>query len=74
MFVVSVMVGCPAPTVLHNGSAVKNAWRINNHAKEKAYIIFAKTAEVKEVWMTAFERERKRVKEDQEKGEEWVQQ
>ena len=42
---------------------------MNNKAKDnKWYIIFAKSPQVKEEWMKAFQRERERVQEDEEKG------
>lgn len=42
---------------------------MNNKAKDnKWYIIFAKSPQVKEEWMKAFQRERERVQEDREKG------
>lgn len=42
---------------------------MNNKAKDnKWYIIYAKSQQVKEEWMKAFQRERERVKEDEEKG------
>lgn len=43
---------------------------MNNKAKDnKWYIIYAKSPQVKEEWMIAFERERERVREDEENGE-----
>ena len=43
---------------------------MNNKAKDnKWYVIFAKSPQVKDEWMRAFQRERERVKEDEEKGE-----
>ena len=65
LMVVSLL--CP-PTVLHGNTQVKNAWRMNNIAKDKWIVIFAKNAEIKKQWMDAFQRERERVKEDMEKG------
>ena len=41
---------------------------MNNQAKDKWIIIYAKSAEVKKQWMDAFEAERQRVQEDMEKG------
>ena len=42
---------------------------MNNKAKDnKWYVIFAKSPQVKEEWMNAFQKERERVKEDEEKG------
>jgi hypothetical protein len=54
--------------VTHGGHPVKNAWKMNNIAKKKWYILYAKTPEVKAEWMAAFKRERKRVQEDKESG------
>ena len=54
--------------VLHGNTYVKNAWRMQNKNKDKWYIIYAKTAEVKKEWMEAFEQERTRVQEDVDKG------
>lgn len=60
----------PCPTVLHGGSVVKNAWRMNNKDKDnKWYIIFAKSPEEKKDWMESFKREREIVKEDEIKSE-----
>ena len=53
----------------HNGSAVKNAWKMNNADKENSwYVLFAKSSAAKEQWMNAFSQERNRVEEDKEKG------
>lgn len=42
---------------------------MNNKAKDnKWYIIYAKSSQVKEEWMNAFQRERKYVEEDEQKG------
>jgi len=41
---------------------------MNNIAKDKWIVIFAKNSEIKKQWMDAFQRERDRVKEDMEKG------
>ena len=41
---------------------------MNNKSKDKWYIIYAKTAEVKKEWMDAFQKERKRVQDDCDKG------
>nr|WEL12751.1 Rho guanine nucleotide exchange factor 4/29 [Halisarca dujardinii] len=54
--------------VCHGGHPVKNAWKMNNSAKKKWYILYAKTPEVKSGWMAAFKRERQRVHEDRESG------
>ncbi len=55
---------------LHGGNPVKNGWRMNNTAKaNKVYIIYAKSPQIKEEWMRAFERERERVQEDTDKGQ-----
>lgn len=42
---------------------------MNNQAKDKWYIIYAKSPEIKQQWMEAFKREREKVKEDEEKGQ-----
>ncbi len=55
--------------VMHGSNAVKNAWKMHNEAKDKWYVIYAKTAELKAKWMDAFRRERERVREDEEKSE-----
>ena len=47
---------------------MKNAWRMNNIHKDKWYIIYAKTPEIKKEWMDAFQRERRRVQDDSDKG------
>ena len=52
----------------HNGSSVKNAWKVHNVDKGKWYVIFAKTPQAKDEWKKAFEKERLRVQEDQETG------
>ena len=41
---------------------------MRNKNKDKWYIIFAKTPEIKKEWMEAFEQERQRVQEDTDKG------
>ena len=41
---------------------------MKNKSKDKWYIIYAKTMEVKKEWMDAFHRERIRVHEDHDKG------
>ena len=41
---------------------------MDNQAKGKDYIIFAKSAEVKSKWMDAFKREKDRVAQDRESG------
>ena len=61
----------PPPVAVHGGNPVKNAWRMNNEAKDKWYVIYAKSLEEKLEWMEAFKRERERVKEDEERGG-WV--
>ena len=53
---------------LHGNTPVKNAWRMKNKSKDKWYIIYAKTLEIKNEWMAAFHRERTRVLEDHDKG------
>ena len=74
MMTVSLLLRTPVmtasffPPVAHGSTVVKNAWRLNNKTKDKWYIIYAKTPESKQEWMEAFDRERQRVKEDEEKG------
>lgn len=58
----------PQYLALHGSTPVKNAWRMRNKSKDKWYIIYAKTLEVKKNWMDAFLQERKRVREDHDKG------
>ena len=41
---------------------------MDNQAKGKDYIIFAKSSEVKSKWMDAFQREKDRVAQDKESG------
>lgn len=55
-------------TETHNGMSVRNAWKMDNKAKGKDYIIFAKSAEVKSKWMDAFQREKDRVAQDKATG------
>ncbi len=55
-------------TAMHGNTPVKNGWRMNNKIKDKWYIIYARNPQVKEQWMNAFQRERERVREDEEKG------
>ena len=55
-------------SALHGNTPVKNAWRMKNKSKDKWYIIYAKTLEVKKEWMDAFCQERDRVLEDHDKG------
>ena len=52
----------------HNGVPVRNAWKMDNKAKGKDYIIFAKSPEVKMKWMEAFQREKERVAQDRDTG------
>ena len=54
--------------VVHNGHEIRNAWKVDNVVKNKWYILYAKSPEVKQEWVAAFERERRRVKEDQDCG------
>ena len=56
-------------TVQHGGHSVKHAWKVNNVSKQKWYILYARSPDVKREWLAAFERERMRVKEDQASGE-----
>ena len=53
---------------MHGNTPVKNGWRMNNIVKDKWYIIYAKSVQEKEEWMAAFQRERERVKEDEDKS------
>ena len=55
--------------VQHGGHSVKHAWKVNNVSKQKWYILYARSPDVKREWLAAFERERMRVKEDQASGE-----
>lgn len=48
---------------------MKHAWKVNNVSKQKWYILYARSPEVKREWLEAFAQERRRVKEDQESGE-----
>lgn len=41
---------------------------MHNKSKDKWYIIYAKTSDVKKGWMDAFQQERRRVHEDSDKG------
>ncbi|XP_052058148.1 uncharacterized protein LOC127698633 isoform X2 [Mytilus californianus] len=45
---------------------VKNAWKIHEVDKDKWYLLYAKTPAEKQRWLKAFQKERERVKEDQE--------
>lgn len=54
--------------VQHGGHSVKHAWKVNNVSKQKWYILYARSPDVKREWLAAFERERMRVKEDQASG------
>ena len=54
--------------MVHNGHEIRNAWKVDNVVKNKWYILYAKSPEVKQEWVAAFERERRRVKEDQDCG------
>ena len=53
----------------HNGVPVRNAWKMDNEAKGKDYIIFAKSPEIKSKWMDAFRREQERVAQDRATGQ-----
>ena len=55
-------------TASHSGNPVRNAWKMHNVAKDKWYVIYAKTPEIKAQWMEAFVRERERIRDDQENG------
>lgn len=56
--------------VIYSGNnVIKNAWKINNADKDdKVYVLYAKSAHVKQQWMDAFAEERKLVADDREKG------
>ena len=54
---------------IHNGVPVRNAWKMDNEAKGKDYIIFAKSPEIKSKWMDAFRREQERVAQDRTTGQ-----
>ncbi|XP_033760813.1 uncharacterized protein LOC117342707 isoform X2 [Pecten maximus] len=45
---------------------VKNAWKLHETVRDKWYLLYTKTASEKQRWMRAFQKERQRVKEDQE--------
>ncbi|XP_067668908.1 uncharacterized protein [Haliotis asinina] len=45
---------------------VKHAWKIHDTLRDKWYLLVAKSDQVKQRWLKAFEDERKRVKDDQE--------
>ena len=45
---------------------VKNAWKLHETHKDKWYLLFTKTPAEKQRWIKAFQKERERVKEDQE--------
>ncbi|XP_076098753.1 uncharacterized protein LOC143068516 isoform X3 [Mytilus galloprovincialis] len=45
---------------------VKNAWKIHEVDKDKWYLLYAKTPAEKQRWIKAFQKERERVREDQE--------
>ncbi|XP_046325681.2 uncharacterized protein LOC124110386 isoform X3 [Haliotis rufescens] len=45
---------------------VKHAWKIHDTMRDKWYLLVAKSDQVKQRWLKAFEDERKRVKDDQE--------
>ena len=55
-------------TVSHNVSGVRNAWKMRNVDKEKWYVLYTKSAEEKAAWMSAFQKERARVAEDEKTG------
>ena len=39
-----------------NGIAVNNSWKVNNIAKNKWFVLIAKTPEEKQAWMDAIRR------------------
>ncbi|XP_069103567.1 LOW QUALITY PROTEIN: serine-rich adhesin for platelets-like [Argopecten irradians] len=45
---------------------VKNAWKLHETVRDKWYLLYTKTATEKQRWLRAFQKERQRVKEDQE--------
>lgn len=48
---------------------VKNAWKIHETHKDKWYLLYAKTPAEKQRWLKAFQKEREKVREDQENSE-----
>lgn len=54
--------------MIFGGAEVKYAWKMSNRDKDKWYVLYVKSAAQKKEWMEAFQKERKRVKEDSEKG------
>ena len=48
---------------------VKNAWKLHEQNKDKWYLLYTKTPAEKQRWLKAFQKERERVKEDQENSE-----
>ena len=48
---------------------VKHAWKFHETHKDKWYLVYAKSAAVKERWLKAIQDQRQRVLEDQENGE-----
>lgn len=53
--------------VVYGGNAIKYAWKMSNKDKDKWYVVYAKSAVHKAEWMEAFQAERERVREDNEK-------
>eukprot|EP00731_Ephydatia_muelleri_P013279 Em0007g589a len=53
---------------LQDGTEIKHAWKMSNRDKDKWYVLYARSAAQKKEWIDAFQKERKRVKEDAEKG------
>ncbi|XP_021346351.1 uncharacterized protein LOC110445775 isoform X2 [Mizuhopecten yessoensis] len=45
---------------------VKNAWKLHETIRDKWYLLYTKTQTEKQRWMRAFQKERQRVREDQE--------
>ncbi|XP_041347209.1 spermatogenesis-associated protein 13-like, partial [Gigantopelta aegis] len=43
---------------------VRNAWKIHETRRDKWYLLVAKTSQIKQRWLKAFQDERRRVRED----------
>lgn len=56
------------PVAFYGGAEVKYAWKMSNRTKNKWYVLYAKSATLKNEWMDSFQRERDRVREDSENG------
>ena len=68
--VCNVSIVCVAVIVVtHNGTGIRNAWKMNNADKDdKVYILYTKSSHAKQQWMNAFMNERQTVQEDNERG------